>query len=330
MSDSSDSSDVPTASVFKYKKKAFKKREPEPDSDDSDSDIDVFAKRRPATKSLEQKMNDDEEFDVESDDDDDIIEVASNPKPGQIIDMCEYSSDEDGYEDYEAISKMALAQNKDSLDVIRKSRQAKLELQRAQQYHAEDIRIGDDDDADYNNNVMDDIELPSASSRGRELTVEIIVNGTRFKRTIRKLEPLQKLMDRLRADFLVSESDVTTLSLKGREVELTKTPASYQLVGNELFSFNVVVKEKPKQQQLGPSLTLMLRTIKGGKMEAEDEFQLRSGEPFSKLLAMYKEKKKYSARKKVVLVFDGDALGMIQTPETHDMESDDIIDVNVK
>ena len=96
-----------------------------------------------------------------------------------------------------------------------------------------------------------------------------------------------------------------------------------------MFSFNVVVKEKPKQQ---PSLflTLMLRKIKGGKLEAEDEFQLQLREPFSKLLAIYKEKKKYSARKKVVLVLDGDALGMLQTPETHDMESDGIIDVSVK
>lgn len=49
MSDS-DNSDVLTASVFKYKKKALKERKPEPDSDSSDSDIDVFAKRRLATK----------------------------------------------------------------------------------------------------------------------------------------------------------------------------------------------------------------------------------------------------------------------------------------
>lgn len=141
-------------------------------------------------------MNDDDEFDDESDDDnDDIIKVTSNPKPEQIIDMCKYLSNEDDNKDYEAISKIALAQNKDSLDVICKSRQAKLELQRGQQYHAKDIQTDNDNNNDYSNNIIDNIELPSASSRGRELTVEIMFNGTQFKQTIWKLEPLQKLMD---------------------------------------------------------------------------------------------------------------------------------------
>ena len=77
-------------------------------------------------------------------------------------------------------------------------------------------------------------------------------------------------------------------------------------------------------------LNLKLRTIVQGKLVSEDDFELKEREPFSKLVELYKAKKNLGPSKHVVLSFEGDSLGMAQTPQSHDMETDEIIEVILK
>jgi hypothetical protein len=199
-------------------------------------------------------------------------------------------------------------------------------LEQAQRYHAEDVAV--------EMGVMDRLELPSVVQKsGCELTVVVEKHGTRFHRIIRNLEPLQKLMVRLRSDFVIKEDALTTCALlyKLKEVDLTKTPASYKFKGMEVLVLQVTVKEKPQPKKtLGPALNLILRTVKSGKVESKDTLVLRFREPFSKLIEAYRTHKKLGKTKKIVFSFEGDALGMNQTPETHDMETDEIIEVTVR
>mmetsp|Transcript_20415 Transcript_20415/g.33809 ORF Transcript_20415/g.33809 Transcript_20415/m.33809 type:complete len:342 (-) Transcript_20415:84-1109(-) len=341
MSDSDASEDIGTTSVFKYKKHAFKKRqavetdsEDDDDYDSCDDDDDDFRKRPKTmpTKSLMDRLNDDDD-----DDSDDGVRIVSAPTidPKTRADLLLASDDDDdsSEEEDDVVARFSnrrevLANNKDSFDVIRKARLSRLKLQRAQNYHAEDVH----DATAARRDVMDDVDLPSViATLGTKLSIVIEMKGNRYIREIRKLEPLQKLMDRLRTEFLVKEDDASRLLLKGDEVDLTKTPASYKLVGKEVLAFNVVVKEKPKpKQQLGEQLDLVLRTLKKGKQESEDSLPLRFREPFSKLVESYKKLKKLGVRKQVVLSFEGQALGLNQTPETHDMETEEIIEVTVR
>jgi hypothetical protein len=327
MSDSSDS-DVATTSVFKYTKKAFQKKRPvESDSnDESDIDSDDSPKRPKRPISILEKL---EAADDEEESDDGIVIVAGgstiNKKKKEVIALDD-SSDDDDYKPLNfRDQRRAFAENKDSIDVINKARQARMSLERAQRYHAEDVRL--------EIGIMDRLELPSVQKSGSELTVLVERNGTRYHRTIRNLEPLQKLMMRLRTDFQIKEDAHTTCALlyKNKEIDLTKTPASYQFKGVELLVLKVTVKEKPQPKKtLGPALNLILRTVKGGKIESEDTLVLRLREPFSKLIESYRTKNKLGKTKKIVLSFEGDALGMNQTPETHDMETDEIIEVTVR
>ena len=100
-------------------------------------------------------------------------------------------------------------------------------------------------------------------------------------------------------------------------------------------------------QTQGPLLKLKLRTVvsssssfnnkkkNGGKgikgKSQEDYFSIRAREPFSKLVERYKKEKKIVNQNQIVILsFEGDTLGLQQTPETHDMEDDEIIEVTVK
>jgi Ubiquitin-2 like Rad60 SUMO-like len=76
----------------------------------------------------------------------------------------------------------------------------------------------------------------------------------------------------------------------------------------------------------GPSLSLTLR----GKDGQVETFKLRQREPFQALVDAYRIKKStIAADSRIILQFDGQTLQMTQTPLQCDMESDDLIDVQV-
>lgn len=88
------------------------------------------------------------------------------------------------------------------------------------------------------------------------------------------------------------------------------------------------VKVVKKKQNYGPPMSVKLRTGK----DSEETYTIRMREPMQALLNMYVKRNNIEASKvkHVSLLFDGEKLDLNSTPNSHDMENDDLIDVVVK
>jgi len=325
--------------VFTFKKRSFGGRDTTTDASDSDSDgeAELLLLKKSKTKSLLERV------DIDSDDGDDSVEIAGGGKPkcsaataSNAISLLD--DDDSSHEEQQFYNpKFGISQSK-PLQVLEEARIARELLQQSQYYNAEDI--------DVDENAKDlPIELPSEARLGERWRADIEVfeeinpgsscNVTRFKlcNYIRKLEPFQALVNRLSDDGLEvpSASDVNAtiqLEFNGSLLDLTMTPKSYSIhpdINSSPLSLRLRISKTTLHQKvnLGHELNLTLRL---GNGESE-KFTLRSKESFSKLLHSYRKSKSISSLTKVVLEFDGEALRMCDTPETHDMESEDIIEV---
>jgi len=330
--------------VFTFRKRSFQGGGANSDESDSDSDGDAgFFLEKKKTKSLLERVDND------SEDDDDSVEVTGEVKPKTHVSSAERAIpvlDDDSSDDEQNYIPKFGEKHFKNLQILEQSRQAKANLERSQNYHAEDIDV---DDTPTGRSY----ELPSESRLGKRILIEIqIFQETNLGATcstqkstkngyIRRNEPFQALINRLRGDGLkvpsASDPNATIqLENNGIALELTKAPATYEISPNDdgsqlsfvlRFSTRTPISVKAN---LGGALDLKLRTQRKGVVEAEETFTLRSKETFSILLHLTKKKKGIASCTNVVLGFDGEALGLQETPETHDMESGDLIDVQLK
>eukprot|EP00548_Thalassiothrix_antarctica_P003091 CAMPEP_0194148368 /NCGR_PEP_ID=MMETSP0152-20130528/31906_1 /TAXON_ID=1049557 /ORGANISM="Thalassiothrix antarctica, Strain L6-D1" /LENGTH=344 /DNA_ID=CAMNT_0038849865 /DNA_START=182 /DNA_END=1216 /DNA_ORIENTATION=+ len=331
--------------VFCFKKRSFQVQNNYEDSDSEDDDDFLPSRKRlKTTKSLLERLDDD------IDDEESVAETknsttGSNCAVKRAIDIL--TDDDDDSSPCDDTFK-----HQDSLQVLRQAQQAREGLERAQKYHAEEVV--DNNDENQTTCALS-IDLPSQARLGAKWTTQIqvieeIEGMNEFTinpldnvmNYIRKLEPFQKMIDRLKkrgqTSLSVSSSFISKIQLErkndGTILDLTKTPASYNQKEEDLTYLVLRIIRKGNnfvRRGFGFVMEFVLRSQKKGTLISEDNFRLRSKEPFSNLLESYKKVKCIRNRHtKVVLEFDGEALGMKDTPETHDMESGDIIEVKLK
>lgn len=314
---SSDDDAKDTIDIFTFTKKSFRQKRPVGESDsDSDHEDDTMlsSKRTRPSVSLVQRLE-------AEDDDDSDIEISTKPKSANTAEFNLLDDDSSDDDQVAILPTRILEQHSSSLESIRKARMARESLQRAQTYHAEDIPETDE-------GVILDFDLPDRNL-GSKLSVNIQYLNRFMRSTFYKLEPLQKALDRLRVQLGLGKDLELVLQYSHlpNALDLTKTPASHQISNGATLVLRVI---ESISQNLGASLTLKLRTIQSGKLISEDEFLLREREPFSNLVMLYKKRMNLAMDKLVSFAFEGEALGMSRTPQSHDMETEDIIDVTVK
>ena len=340
-----------TPNVFSYQKKSFQsKRVDSDDSDDSDDD-DMLTSKPTKTNILKR-------LDEEDDDDDDSDVEITTTTTIDAQTKVTYLMDDDDESDDDDVMIVLPKENLPMIETLRKARQARARLENAQRYHAEDMILCDDDEG------ILDIDLPSAARNlGSKLSIVIQSSTGLTQTTIRKLEPLQKVVDRLRVEFGIKKDTTIILEYpRHQELDLTKTPATYNIPVGAIVQLletksetaaaaPLIIATTTTTQQQGPLLKLKLRTVvlsvsvssnkkkktngSGIKGKSQDDyFSIRAREPFSKLVELYKKEKKIvtnnSKNQIVILSFEGDTLELQQTPEMHDMEDDEIIEVTVK
>jgi hypothetical protein len=315
MSNDDDAKD--TIDVFTFMKKSFRQKRPVGESDsDSDHDHDsiLFSKRTRPSVSLVQRLEAD-------DDDDSDIEISTKPKSTDAADFHLLDDDSSDDEQLAILPTRILEGHSSSMESIRKARMARESLQKAQTYHAEDIPEMDE-------GVILDFDLPDRNL-GSKLSVNVRYLNRCMSSTFYKLEPLQKALDRLRVQWGLGNDLELVLQYfhHPHALDLTKTPASHQISNGATLILRVI---EPTTQNLGARLILKLRTIQSSKLVSEDEFVLREREPFSNLVVLYKKRMNLAVDKVVSFSFEGEALQISQTPQSHDMEAEDIIEVTVK
>jgi hypothetical protein len=317
---------------FKFTKRSFKKKQDEESDDDDDSDDDDVVEVKKVKRSTI-------ELAVEDDDDDSDIEVTATTttKPVAVPEAIHNALlDDDDDEDDSAYVNTAEAsailknQLSSSIQAIVQARNAKKRLQQAQAYRGEDVRTFCE--VDYKNQPL--VELPSQAKLGvlLELSIQLhspsLPNNPTIPASIRNFEPLQKLVDRVCEQCNLKQGDLHLENASGETLDLTKVPASYKMTSGQFL----VLKQKPlrvKAKNLGPLLNLVLRTLKGGELVSEDTFPLRLKEPFLNLAEAYRKEKGLPENRVVELSFEGELLNLLSTPHAHEMEDEEIIEVNL-
>jgi hypothetical protein len=329
MSDEDDIS-VGRINVFEFKKKSFQpKNKVEVDScsdddDDDDDDVIVLSRAPSTSKGLIVQLDNEDDSD---------IEITSKPpkiKPEVSHNILLDDSDD------ESITLIPTATL--SLDSITKARQARECLQQAQRYHAEDIS-----EPNHEENIP--LTL-SNRSKGIKHSISISYMDQQITWTFYHLEPIQKVLDQLRQKFEIPLDHSIQLqrksSKKNEEIEIldpTKTPASYEfgkLGGTEHFLLCVMDVNSSSKSSVsvsGPRLCLRVRTIRrtSNTILADETFVIRQRDTFATLAEKYRKSqhrdKTTKSMKMVKFLFEGEVLNMEDTPETHDMDSGDILEV---
>jgi Ubiquitin-2 like Rad60 SUMO-like len=316
--------------VFEFKKKSFQPKKKLDDDSCSDDDDDVVnvplaASTHTNAKTLLLQLDNEYDSDIE------IIPKHSKPKVEACHAILLDESDDD--------SITVIPTTNQSIDSISKAREARECLQQAQMYHAEDIL-----------EKYDGGNLPitlSNRSKGIEHSISITYMAQKIKWTLYHLEPIQKVLDQLRHKFGIPLNHSMQLqrqsSKKEEEAEIldpTKTPASYGFgkVGTKHLILRVIEgnsTSKSSSSASGPRICLRVRTIRHASniILADETFVIRQRDTFATLAEKYRKShhgdEVAKLLKTVKFVFEGDVLNMEDTPETHDMDSGDIVEVVV-
>ena len=366
----SDSDDLESP-VFKYKRVAFKRKQPEPDSDDSDESAtedqalhSVAPEQAKCSLRAQLDADDDESSDVEI-----MVTKSVCLKRTSVV---ECSLDSDDEVDILPVKPFAtdLYFNEnlrpDSIQALKRAREAARNLKSAQAYHADEVcivpRI-----PEARPQVVDRVirtvpvivdrsalqVTPSAQNFGRSIAVKMrstLINDKGSKQTQEDLmmtkehEPLQYLLDRYRKQKGLPDATKIVFLFEDGIMDMTKTPQFFDLDDDELIDVEYktladktsqppkpipLVVVPSKKVDLGKRLRIKLRTVNGTKEIHADTLKTYANEPFQVLMNKYRKKYKIAPSKAIQFTFE-DVLTMNQTPADVDMESDDTIDVKIK
>lgn len=329
---------------FKFKKKSFNRRNKanesfdDDDDDSSSSDEDDLPKRK-ATLKLKSLSDEENNIDVSDDDSDVEITVTKKLKKTEPTIDCLNSSDDsdDGgcrpglrkypYQMYQQNSCAGNSKNSEAMMLLHQSRQSKQKLKQAQLYKAEDVRVV------CENKVIKPAERMNLLGNNLHLTLRItqVINGEwqhsaaprEVVQTIRKLEPMQKMLDRFIQSESIPENQKVSFMFDGVVMDTTKTPASFELSDGD--SIDVEIHKKVAKKAI-PMIKLMFRSSK----ESSDEMRVGKTHKFGvEIMDQYRQLKKLSKRKKIQFMLDGDAIGANTTPEDEDLDGGEIIEVQL-
>jgi hypothetical protein len=318
------------------------------DSDD-DSVVEFLDQSKATAKS---GNNDDSSIEVLASPSDSSRYLAASNQPSlrasMPIDLLDSSDDESPRA---RISQMPLSRlkgaSKELMDVLQRSKQATLQLRRAQHYHAEDIQVD-----------TRELETPSIVSKAQQrfapasnqrqpidfgsalrftCRIQLEINGkkkesTQKVYTLRENEQFQVLLAKfLKANAIPTGARINMI-FDGMALDMIRTPSSYEMVDEDLIDVNGKVNVIPTsiqsnnhQNSFGPKLTIKLRRKLGKKVE-EYPIQIGQRETFQRILDAYRERQKLSETR-VTLRFDGECINLSKTPAAYGMESGDLIDV---
>jgi hypothetical protein len=300
--------------------------------------------------------------------------------------------------------------NQETIDNICKSRQARDELKRAQQYNAHDVRmepaaleaaymqqqqqlhqIQQQQSYGYGYGNGSGVGMPNAGAGmngNMQLAAALLQQGTggyaggmysaahmqqeqqrnlqqflqvtvrarleqigceaTFQETtvpIRPNELLQVFIDRFMTAINVTPNNsVVTMQFNGHALMGQHTPASYGMTNGSTVDAMVLLTGLMDYQarsgtaasgaaavsaNLGSSIQLTLRQ-QNGKTTSQDAFSIRMKEPFQALAEKYRSSKSLGPSTRIAFHFDGETMGMTRTPESYDMEDEDLVDVIVQ
>jgi hypothetical protein len=340
--------------LFSYAKTTFHK------NPTVDEETPSFAHKKRKTKGttdtdhalsmLEQRCQHNKGIDILAlDDDSDVEEVVETAATNKNAAIEVESSDDEAptTRTYSSTTSVyAMAQHglpKEACSRIHQARQASYHLRQAQNYHAEDVWIPESKPVP----PVVTVDEPSPAlaptttqNLGPTLRVTLrttrVVNGRRSNSnttdimTIRRLEPFQRLSERYQTKHSISPSESTVqFSFDGQTMDLTKTPATYDIEDEDLIDVVVQILAIQAPVNLGPHIQLVVRARQANGSITSDTMSIREQEPLQKLVEKYKNHKKLSASAKVHFQFDGTSLNFTKTPKFYDMETDDIIEVKL-
>jgi hypothetical protein len=162
---------------------------------------------------------------------------------------------------------------------------------------------------------------------------------------VRQNELLQVFIDRfMTAMNLTPNNSVVTMQFNGHALMGQHTPASYGMTNGSTVDAMVLLTGLMDFQarsgtaasgaaavsaNLGKSIQLTLRQ-QDGKATSQDAFSIRMKEPFQALAEKYRSSKSLGPSIRIAFHFDGETMGMTRTPESYDMEDEDLVDVIVQ
>jgi hypothetical protein len=171
-----------------------------------------------------------------------------------------------------------------------------------------------------------------------------VLHETRL--TIDSNQPCRLLQNALlQANNLTPAKAIVTMTFQGHALQLSRTPTMYgmqngsvvdavaQLTGLMNFSTtssNASSAAALSAANLGREMQVTLRRQLVGKKVTEDNFSVRAKEPIQVLVDKYRAKHSLGGRATIIFKFDGDKMRLDRTPESYDMDDEDLIDVVVQ
>lgn len=250
-----------------------------------------------------------------------------------------------------AISQVPLSTfkgaSKASMDVLQRSKQAKLQLKKAQHYHADDIHV-DIQDLETQSAVTETRKRIAPSSMQRQpidfgnalrlnCRVQLEVNGKKKERyqkvfTLRENEQFQVLLSKFLKENALPAGARINMLFDGLALDTLRTPSSYDMMDEDLIDImgkvNVIpssIQTKTTEHSVGPKMSIKLRRKVDKGME-ETSVHVGCRESFQCILDSYKSRQELG-EKRIILRFDGESIKLSKTPGEYDMESGDLIDV---
>ena len=223
-------------------------------------------------------------------------------------------------------------------EAFRKSRMAALQLQQAQQYHAEDIHVQIDTRKEPPTKTWEPKEKEREIIPGRALQIKcraiIYLNGKKQKDkessfTIRENERLDVLLSKFLDKNDLPETSIVTMRFDDETLSYSRTPRSYGIENKDVIHVQsksnfVVSIQSEEMQMVGPKVELTLRE-RDGKQLKERNFVLGGKQNMQDLIDLYRNET--GTLKEFAFHFDGEKLDSQKTPTCYDMENGDLIDV---
>ncbi len=267
----------------------------------------------------------------------------SLPTNVTTIDISDDSDDDDNAKPSRISLTSLKAAPKEVIEVLQRSQIATNRLKEAQLYHAEDLEVEMETtpiDTPLRKHAAAQrkiLETPKPINLGKKLRLtcrcQLKVNGNKQPTAeqmiiVHENQPLSALMDKVMNAYSLPPTARVVLTFDGLMLEMKRTADSYQMEDGDLVDVTASVIAMPTPivdtVSSGPRLTLTLRSKLDKKVQ-ETSMQVGKNEIFQNLLNQYISKEKI--RGKCILRFDGEVLGLDQTPSNYDMEDGDLIDV---
>eukprot|EP00980_Cylindrotheca_fusiformis_P017606 scaffold5517_cov135-Cylindrotheca_fusiformis.AAC.36 len=274
--------------------------------------------------------------------------VPKKERQSVSVDMLDSSDDESPRTRVSSVRLATLTgASRESMDVLQRSKQATLQLKRAQYYHAEDIQVDahqlEESSACFvgvargvaaTSNQNQSIDFSNLI--GLNCRIQIDIGGrkksTQRTFTLKENEVFQVLVHKILSTLGIPTGFPVSITFKGIVLDLRRTPSFYDIRDGDMIEVqgngNVNSLCDPgskKQISLGPKIVIRLRRKVEKKME-EVSLNVGQSESFERIIDSYKKKQALS-NAKVTLRFDGETLKTSGTPSAYDIESGDLIDV---